>query len=140
MFHCLFWDHDLQWCILVVRPEELDYQFSLIQTPVGYCLFAEGISKQVTGCNHRAVKRYIIGAIAGAVPAKFLAAIVTLLDFRYLAQMPHFNDNTLHRVEAALHTFHTNKAAIITAGSRQGSRGPLDHWEVPKLELLQHVM
>ena len=142
MFHCLFWDHDLQWCILVVGPEELDYQFSLIQTPVGYCSFAEGISKlkQVTGRDHRAVQRYIIGAIAGAVPTKFLAAVVALLDFHYLAHMPRFDDNTLRRVEAALCAFHTNKAAIITAGGRQGSRGPLDHWEVPKLELLQHVM
>ncbi|KIM55809.1 hypothetical protein SCLCIDRAFT_30071 [Scleroderma citrinum Foug A] len=128
-----------EWCILVVGPEELDYQFSLIQTPVGYRSFAEGISKlkQVTGRDHRAVQRYIIGAIAGAVPAKFLAAIVALLDFHYLAQMPHFDDNTLHRVKAALCAFHTNKAAIITAGGRQGSRGPLDHWEVPKLELHQ---
>ena len=94
----------------------------------------------MTGRDHRAVQRYIIGAITGAVPAKFLAAIVALLDFHYLAQMPRFNDNTLHRVKVALCTFHTNKAAIITAGSRQGSRGPLDHWEVPKLELLQHVV
>jgi len=142
MFHRLFWDHDLQWCIFVVGPEELDYRFSLIQTPVGYRSFAEGISKlkQVTGRDHRAVQRYIIGAIAGAVPAKFLAAVVALLDFRYLAQMPRFDDNTLRRVEAALRAFHTNKAAIITAGGRQGSRGPLDHWEVPKLELLQHVV
>ena len=94
----------------------------------------------MTGCDHRAAQRYIIGAIAGAVPAKFLAAVAALLDFRYLAQMPHFDDNTLHSIEAALHTFHTNKAAIIAADGRQGSRGPLDHWQVPKLKLLQHVV
>ena len=142
MFHRLFWDHDLQWCILVVGPEELDYRLSLIQTPVGYCSFAEGVSKlkQVTGRDHRAVQRYIIGAIAGAVPVKFLTAVAALLDFHYLAQMPRFDDNTLHRVEAALRAFHANKIAIITAGGRQGSRGCLDHWEVPKLELLQHVV
>ncbi|KIM50197.1 hypothetical protein SCLCIDRAFT_34549 [Scleroderma citrinum Foug A] len=108
----------------------------------GYRSFAEGVSKlkQVTGHDHRAMQRYIIGAIAGAVPAKFLTAVATLLDFCYLAQMPHFDDNTLHRVEAALRAFHANKIAIITAGSRQGSRGRLDHWEVPKLKLLQHVV
>ena len=114
----------------------------MIQTPVGYRSFAEGVSKlkQVTGCDHRAAQRYIIGAIAGAVPVKFLAAVVALLDFCYLAQMPRFNDNTLCRVEVMLCAFHTNKAAIITAGGRQGRRGPLDHWEVPKLELLQHIV
>ena len=110
--------------------------------PVGYRSFAEGVSKlkQVTGRDHRAVQRYIIGAIAGAVPAKFLTAVVALLDFHYLAQMPCFDDNTLHRIEAVLCAFHANKIAIITAGGRQGSRGRLDHWEVPKLELLQHVV
>ena len=94
----------------------------------------------MTGRDHRAAQRYIIGAIAGAVPAKFLAAVTALLDFHYLAQMPRFNDNTLHSVEAALRAFHTNKATIIAADGRQGSRGPLDHWQVPKLELLQHVV
>jgi len=141
-FHHLFWDHDLQWCIVLLRPDKIDYCFSLIQTAVGYRSFQEGVSKlkQVTGCDHCAVQRYIIRVIVGAVPPKFLAAIRALLNFQYLAQMPHFDDNSLNRIEAALHAFHANKSAIITAGSRQGSKGPLEHWEIPKLELLQHVI
>ena len=94
----------------------------------------------MTGRDHRAVQRYIIGVVAGAVPPKFLAAIRALLDFRYLSQMPRFDDNSLNRIEAALHAFHANKSAIIAAGGRQGSKGPLEHWEIPKLELLQHVV
>ncbi|KAF8546317.1 hypothetical protein OG21DRAFT_1427336, partial [Imleria badia] len=70
----------------------------------------------------------------------FLVAISALLDFRYLAQMPCFDNNALTRVEAALQRFHNHKSAIITAGGRQGSNGPLKHWEIPKLELLQHVV
>jgi len=74
------------------------------------------------------------------VPPKFLAAIGALLDFRYLAQMPWFDDTTVASVEAALRTFHANKSTIITAGARRGSNGPLEHWEIPKLELLQNVV
>lgn len=142
VFHRLFWDHDLQWCIVVLGPDEIDYRFSLVQTAVGYRSFEEGVSKlkQVTGRDHRAAQRYIVGVIAGAVPPKFLAAISALLDFRYLAQMPCFDEDALTKVEAALERFHTHKSAIISTGGRQGSKGPLKHWEIPKLELLQHVV
>ena len=141
-FHHLCWDHDLQWCIVVLGPDEIDYRFSLIQAAIGYHSFEEGVSKlkQVTGRDHCAVQRYVIGVIVGTVPLKFLAAVRALLDFRYLAQMPQFDNNTLAKVKAALHAFHDNKPAIITAGGRQGSNGPLEHWEIPKLELLQHVI
>ncbi|KAF8546735.1 hypothetical protein OG21DRAFT_1479629 [Imleria badia] len=89
-FHRLFWDHDLQWCIVVLGPDEIDYRYSLVQTAVGYRSFGEGVSKlkQVTGRDHCAAQRYIVGVIAGGVPPKFLAAISALLDFHYLAQMP----------------------------------------------------
>ena len=69
-FHCFFFNHDLQWCIGAVGSEELDYCFTLIHTLVGYRLFSEGVSKlkQVTGRDHYAIQRYIIGIVAGAVP------------------------------------------------------------------------
>ncbi|KAI5984375.1 hypothetical protein EDC04DRAFT_2525638, partial [Pisolithus marmoratus] len=140
-FHHLFWDHDLQWCIVVLRLAEIDYHFSPIQTPVRYCSFGEGVSKlkQVTGCNHHAMRRYIVGVIAGAVPPKFLLSISALLSFCYLAQMPHFDHDTLARVKTVLQTF-DNKTAIISSSKRQGSNKPLQHWEIPKLDLLQHVV
>ncbi|KIK25400.1 hypothetical protein PISMIDRAFT_37757, partial [Pisolithus microcarpus 441] len=119
----LFWDHDLQWCNNILRLAEIDYRFSLIQTPVGYHTFGEGVSKlkQVTGHDHHAMQRYIIGVIVGAVPPKFLASISALLTFCYLAQMPCFNHVALARVKAVLQTFHDNKTAIISSGGRQGS-------------------
>ena len=87
-FHRMFWDHNVQWCIHAVGDTKLDFRFSIIQTPVGYCTFDDGISKlkQVTGRDHRAVQRYIIGAIAGRVPPKFLMAVRALLNFRYISK------------------------------------------------------
>ncbi|KAI6017083.1 hypothetical protein EDC04DRAFT_2576956 [Pisolithus marmoratus] len=86
------------------------------------------------------MQRYIIGVIAGAVPPKFLVTISALLTFHYLAQMPHFDHVTLARVKAVLQTFHDNKMAIISSSGRQGINGPLQHWEIPKLKLLQHIV
>lgn len=135
-FHRQFFDHDLQWCIFVVGDVEIDYRFTLIRTLVGYRKFSEGVSKlkQVTGRDHRSMQRYIVGVIAGAVPRRFLAAIRGLMDFRYLAQLPSFDENTLQRLDASLQMFHDNKDSIIKAGARS------EHFHIPKLELLQHVV
>jgi len=134
-FYRFSFDHDLQWCIAVVGGEELDYCFTLTWTSVGYCSFDEGVSKlkQVTGRDHHAIQRYIIGIVAGAIPPWFLIAICSLLDFRYLAQMPSFNETVLSKLDAALQSFHDNKEAIIAAGVHS-------HFEIPKLELLQHAV
>lgn len=82
-FHRFAWDHDVQWCVKALGDTELDFRFSIIQTPVGYRSFDEGISKlkQVTGRDHRAVQRYIIGVVAGGVPRGFLIVVRALLDF-----------------------------------------------------------
>ena len=131
----MFWDHDVKWCIYAVGDTELDFRFSIIQTPVGYCTFDEGVSKlkQVTGRDHRAVQHYIISVVARKIPHKFLIAVHALLDFRYLTQAPVFTTDSLDRVSAALQEFHDNKDAII-------SHGAWTNWEIPKLELLQSVV
>ena len=134
-FHCFFFTHDLQWCIGAVGSEELDYHFTLIWTLVGYRSFSKGVSKlkQVTGCDHHAIQRYIIGIVAGTVPPRFLTAIRSLMDFHYLAQMPSFDEGEHNKITAAMQSFHDNKEAIISAGGRS-------HFEIPKLELLQHIV
>lgn len=135
-FHRFCWDHDTQWCVSVVGAQEIDFRFSLLQTTVGYRSFEDGISKlkQVTGRDHRAVQRYLVGVIAGAVPHRFLIAIRALMDFRYLAQAPSFTDDMLLKISKSLQDFHDHKDAVIRAGARK------DGWRIPKLELLQSVV
>ncbi|KIK17896.1 hypothetical protein PISMIDRAFT_14783 [Pisolithus microcarpus 441] len=130
------WDHDIQWCITVVRDDEIDFRFNLLQMPVGYRSFADGISKlkQVTGHDHHSIQRYILCIVAGTAPPRFLAAICALLDFRYLAQMPVFDEQALAKLNTALASFHTDKHAILAAG------GCSEHFQIPKLKLMQHVM
>jgi len=135
-FHRFSWDHDVKWCIAVVTPLEIDFQFSLVQPTVGYHGFNDGISKlkQVTGCDHHTIQRYIIGVVAGAISCRFLIVIQVLLDFHYLAQAPVFSDESLEKLTEALQLFHENKDAIVQASSR------MDSWEILKLELLQSVV
>ena len=130
------WDHDIQWCITVVGGDEIDYRFNLLQTPVGYRSFSDGIStlKQVTGRDHHSIQRYILCVVAGAAPPRFLAAIRALLDFRYLAQMPVFDEEALAKLDTSLSLFHTHKHAILSAGARS------EHFQIPKLELMHHVV
>ncbi|KAI6001476.1 hypothetical protein EDD15DRAFT_2478596 [Pisolithus albus] len=119
-FHRFSWDHDTRWCILATGAAEFDYRFSLLQTLVGYCTFEDGVSKlkQVTGHDHRAVQRYIVGVIAGSVPRRFLTTIRSLMDFQYLAQAPMFTDDSLTELASALQDFYDNKDAIMAAGAR----------------------
>ena len=126
----------MKWCITAVRVAELDFHFSLLQTAVGYHAFADGIStlKQVTGCDHHVVQRYIVGTIAGSVPRQFLIAIRVLLDFRYKAQAPVFTDYSLADLANSLQEFHDHKDTIVQVSAQKNS------WGIPKLELLQSVI
>jgi len=114
----MFWDHDVKWCIKATGATKVDFCFSIIQTLVGYQVFCEGISrlKQVTGRDHHAVQCYIIAAVAGSVPHKFLVAICALLDFHYLAQAPSFTTQSLEKVAGSLQEFHDHKEAIMSGG------------------------
>ncbi|KIK15124.1 hypothetical protein PISMIDRAFT_115728, partial [Pisolithus microcarpus 441] len=104
--------------------------------PVSYCSFTDGVLKlkQFTGCDHCSIQWYVLSIVAGAVPVTFLAAICGLLDFCYLAQMPAFNEHALAKLDTALDAFHTHKHTVLATG------GHSEHFHIPKLELMQHVV
>ncbi|KAG1843085.1 hypothetical protein C8R48DRAFT_619062 [Suillus tomentosus] len=140
-WHKEFYDHNLQWCLIVVGAQELDFRISILQPTVGYRHFHGGISKlkQVTGRVHRDIQCYIIGLIAGAAPRRFVVAIRALMDVRYMAQSPSPDENLLARIDRSLSIFHKNKDIILSLGARMGTKKPIDNWFIPKLELMQSI-
>jgi hypothetical protein len=142
-WHREFYDHDIRWCMNAVGNAEIDFRFSIMQPITGQRHFAKGITtlKQVTGRVQRDLQHYIIGVIAGAAPAGVVRAVRALMDFRYLAQAPIINDDGCKAIQRALSEFHRYKQSIIAAGARCGESGNvLEHWQIPKLELMQSVV
>lgn len=143
-WHGEFWDHDVQWCKNALGSQELNFRYSILQPIVGLRHFKNGITtlKQVTGRAKRDVQRYIVAVIAGAAPTNVVIAIRALMDFRYLAQAHVITSLTRDRIKDALAEFHEHKHTIIDEGLRRGptSGNALDHWQIPKLELMQCVV
>ena len=81
---------------------------------------------------HREVQRYIVGVVAGGIPQEALAAVRALADFRYRSQAPRLTDADIAKIIASLQEFHDHKPALMEAGAR----GSLDHWKIPKLEMM----
>ncbi|KIK27356.1 hypothetical protein PISMIDRAFT_8192 [Pisolithus microcarpus 441] len=80
--------------------------------------------------------------IAGSAHANVVAVVHALMEFHYLAQAPAITEEGCEKIAAALAEFHHYKHAIIDRGLRQGDQSGLvlEHWEIPKLELLQSVV
>ncbi|KAI6004631.1 hypothetical protein EDD15DRAFT_2155283 [Pisolithus albus] len=133
-FFKMFWDHDRKWCSRMLGADELDFRFSLLQMCSGYRHFPDGIMtlKQTSMRLHREVQRYIVGVVAGSIPQEALSAIRALTDFRYRSQAPRLTDADITKLTANLQEFHDSKTALMEASAR----GLLDHWQIPKLEMM----
>ncbi|KAI5984558.1 hypothetical protein EDC04DRAFT_3004327 [Pisolithus marmoratus] len=138
-----FWDHDVQWCKNALSSQELDFHYSVLHPIVGMHHFKDGTTtlKQVTSQAQRGMQRYMIAVIGGAASRDVVTAIHALMDFQYLAQAPHITSIMQDKINAALLEFHNHKNAITEEGLQRGteSGSPLDHWLIPKLELMQSV-
>jgi len=138
--HKFFFDHPLNWCKKLLGAVELDERFKALHKRTGYRHFGEGVTslKQISGRDHRNIQRTIVAIIAGVTPPSFVSAIRALVDFIYQVQAPTFTNTSIRGFVEALQEFHDMKAVILETGARSGKRGPMTHFNIPKLELLQH--
>ena len=77
--------------------------------------------------------------IAGAVPDWVLSSLQALLEFIFLPQSLLFYDEHRSSLQVTLQEFYTGKSSIYNAGGRLGKLGPINHWRIPKLELMNTV-
>lgn len=140
-WHKFFYDHVLKWVIDIMTGPELDRRLAALQPQVGERHWKNGISKlkQVTGREHRALERVLVPVIAGAVKDDVLQAVRSIVEFIFLGQSLLFYDDHLFGLVQALKEFHACKPAIQAAGGRRGKHGVIQHWNIPKLELMNSV-
>lgn len=136
--HKFFFDHVLKWCKEVVGDDELDFRFRTHHKRIGIRHFAQGIThvKQMTGREHREIQRIIVPIITGVANPDFVRAVRALIDFIYKAQAPTFTPTSIADMSSSLQEFHRFKHAIILAEARRGASGVINHFDIPKLELL----
>ncbi|KIJ19284.1 hypothetical protein PAXINDRAFT_36856, partial [Paxillus involutus ATCC 200175] len=135
--HKFFFNHILKWCKEGLGQDELDSRYKSQHRRVGTCHFTNGVShiKQMTGREHRDLQRTIVASITGPVSSDFVHTIRALIDFIYKAQAPTFTDASITSMVESLEEFHLYKDSIISVGLCRGASGPINHFEIPKLEL-----
>ncbi|KAJ7017893.1 hypothetical protein C8F04DRAFT_978280, partial [Mycena alexandri] len=131
----VFKDHLVSWCTAIIGEKELDARFKAMNAFAGLRHFKKGIStvSQWTGTEHKEMQRVFLGVLAGAVNAKVLTVVKSLIDFIYYAQLQSHTNKTLDALQTALDTFHANKDVIKDLEIR-------DHFNIPKIHSLQHYV
>ncbi|EGN96648.1 hypothetical protein SERLA73DRAFT_58564, partial [Serpula lacrymans var. lacrymans S7.3] len=138
--HKFFSDHILLWCKEAIGRDELDACYQCLHARVGFRHFGSCIShvRQITGHKHCEIQRIIVAVAAGAVKPALLHAVCTLVDFIYQAQSPVHTAALIAATAVLLGEFHNNKQSILDAKACQGASTPINHFNIPNLELLQH--
>jgi hypothetical protein len=137
------YDHILHWVSKLLGEDELNFRISILQRQIGFRHFTNGCTnfKQVTGNEQQDMGRYLVAVINGHPKATsgVITAIRSLTDFIYLGQYSSHDEDTLRYMEDGLSNFHYHKEAILSAGLRCGQTGELNHFNIPKLEMMHHV-
>ncbi|KIM54331.1 hypothetical protein SCLCIDRAFT_31196 [Scleroderma citrinum Foug A] len=133
-----FFDHAFKWFKELLGTDEMDMRYRMQHKHVGVHHFKKvSHMKQMTGRDHRDLARTIVATIAGVAEPTFICAIRALVDFMYQAQSPTFMESSICDMEKSLSEFHRYKHAILEAGARRGKSKEMDHFRIPKLELIQ---
>jgi hypothetical protein len=138
--HKFFYDHVLEWCKAVAGAHTLNAQFMNLHQCVSFRHFASGVAHQpqASGRDHRDMERQIVPVLdgAGAVMDEFIHTIRLMVEFIYCAQDPVYTDSSISVMERALVDFHSRKQCILDLGVWRGMKGTIDHFNIPKLELM----
>ncbi|KAI6017756.1 hypothetical protein BKA83DRAFT_4058994, partial [Pisolithus microcarpus] len=89
----------------------------------------------------RDMQHFMVAVIGGAASREVVIAVCALMNFQYLAQAPRITSIIQDRIKATLVEFHNHKDKITDEGLQRvaESGSALDHWFIPKLELMQSV-
>ena len=138
--HKFFYDHVLEWCKVVAGSHTLDTRFMNLHQRVSFRHFATGVAHrpQASGRDHRDMERQLVPVLdgAGAVTDDFIRTVQSMVEFIYRAQDPVYTDSSITVMEQALANFHSRKQCIIDLGARRGTKAPIKHFNIPKLELM----
>ncbi|KIM57485.1 hypothetical protein SCLCIDRAFT_28823 [Scleroderma citrinum Foug A] len=138
--HKFFFDHVLGWCKVAAGLSILNTHFSSLHQHVSFRHFSSGVSQplQMTGRDHRDIQRSIVPILdgAGTVMDGFICAIHGLVEFIYCAQDPVHTDSSIAAMQQALTDFHSMKQSILDLQARKGSSSVINHFWIPKLELM----
>ncbi len=132
-------DHVVKWMKKLIRKDEIDRRFSVLQRSVGRKHFSEGITriKQHTRSEESDVLRHIVAISKGAprVHDGIMNCLRAFADFAYVAQYEYHNDETIGYLEEYLARFHTYKGAFAAAGLRKKMN---NEFAIPKMEGFLH--
>lgn len=115
--------HLIEWCKALIGTKELDERFKRMPQAHNLRHFKDGISilQRVSGNEHKAITRQLLGCIAGKIAPDAIRATRALLDFLYVAQYDCHSDETLAQLQQHLDDFHKYKDVFIRLDIRAGA-------------------
>ena len=123
----------------VFGPDVIDARCQMLPPNHQIRTFPNGITtlSRISGQEHKDICRILLGLIVDLslpsqqVPSRVVRAVVALLDFLYITQLPSQTTQMILRLEDALDHFHRNKAVFLDLGAHR-------HFNIPKLHSLIH--
>ncbi|QRW03561.1 beige protein [Ceratobasidium sp. AG-Ba] len=107
-------------------------------------VFAKGVChiSQMSCKEHRALLKVHLSVMANAdimYSREVTLATRALVDYMYYAQLPTHTDLTLEAYIKAYQDFHRYMHVCIKNESRRGEKGPIDHFNIPKIHAAHHM-
>ncbi|KAL4081111.1 hypothetical protein J3A83DRAFT_4355961 [Scleroderma citrinum] len=119
--HKFFFNHILGWCKVAASSFILDTHFSSLHQCISF---------------HHFLAIVLILDSASTVTNGLIHAIHALVEFIYCAQDPIHTYSSIAVMQQALMDFHSTKQSILNLWAQKGSSGAINHFWIPKLELM----